>query len=288
MRFIHHLRYWPKLQGVFLRKKFANEWALYNCKDIVCSDHPSIILFTAMKAASQSVAKNIAGCCEVNGMKTIRWNHFAFNTSHEFLHRLPPEDVAKYVHIFRPQGFFYGPFNGLVSPIPEIEKYKVILSLRDPRDILVSMYFSIANSHVSPGDKKKYDRLMKSRKFAQYNSIDSFVKERVIDARNIFTAYMDECSGKPNVHLVKFEEMISDFPTWLRGILDFCELDVSEQRFAELCQEQENSRPSGKEAKNKHLRKGVAGDFKDKLQAETIEYLNSELEDVLQHFGYHV
>ena len=73
-------------------------------------------------------------------------------------------------------GYLYSVFGGMIEGIPSLEKYKVILVTRDPRDILVSDYYSIAYSHSVPSKTgNKYDKFMSKRNKAREYTIDDFV-----------------------------------------------------------------------------------------------------------------
>lgn len=82
-----------------------------------------------------------------------------------------------------------------------------------------------------------------------------------------------------------YEDMKSDFPAWLRGLLDYTELDIEEKHFQFLLRENTRRRPK-KEDIHQHLRKGKAGEHKEKLQQETIDYLNSKFVPILETFKY--
>ena len=43
--------------------------------------------------------------------------------------------------IFRPHGYCYGPIRETAWLLPDLDSYKILLMLRDPRDVLTSLFF---------------------------------------------------------------------------------------------------------------------------------------------------
>ena len=220
-------------------------------------------------------------------MTPVVIHDYAFNSNFPFLDHLSREEMQKYKHIFKSQGYLYSVFGGMIDGIKNLEDYKVILATRDPRDILVSDYFSIAYSHSVPSKGgSKHNSFISKRLAAQNATIDEYViseSERVYD---IFSRYQILLLDRyKNVHLATYEDMISNFEIWLNDLLEYCELDLSREFIQYLIEENEAKKPK-KEDITKHIRKGVAGDYKEKLQPETIQTLNNKFEPILRHYHY--
>ncbi len=119
----------------------------------------------------------------------------------------------------------------MVEGIPELKKYRVILMIRDPRDVLVSEYYSYAFSHSEPsklGDK--YVDFMRMRQKARTVTIDEYVVsecDRVcVNYERYVSLLLDRYA---HVLVTKYEEMTSDFEAWLKKILEQCEFKISDQ-----------------------------------------------------------
>jgi hypothetical protein len=285
------LRHAPPVERLVKRicqnRRFTTEWALIRGMHRNENRHPSVIHFSFNKAATQYVKSILRRCAVDHGMVPVGIHDYAFHSDFPFLDLLSAREMEKYQHIFKSEGYLYSVFGGMIEGIPHLEKYKVLLVARDPRDILVSEYYSVAYSHPAPdkaGDK--HDEFTKKRLEARRTTIDEYVMSEKDSVRSSFLRYQNLLlNTHPHVYLTSYERMVSDFNTWLRGLLDYCEFDISEGLLQSLLKENEHIRPK-QENIHKHLRKGRPGDYREKLQAETITCLDAEFAPILAAFGY--
>ena len=138
------------LREVDLKRKFSVELDLIKGQHQNYNKHPSIIHFSLNKAATQYTRRILEQCAVENGMVPVNIHGYAFHTNFPYLDHLTEEEMKKYQHIFKPNGYLYSVFGGMIEGISDLEKYKIVLMVRDFRDILVSEYYSIAFSHVAP------------------------------------------------------------------------------------------------------------------------------------------
>jgi hypothetical protein len=239
------------------------------------------------KAATQYVKSILARCAAEEGIATVDLHGYAFHTDFPYLDHLSAEEMEGYQHIFKPKGYLYSVFGGMIEGLPDLEDYLTVLMVRDPRDVLVSKYYSIAYSHSEP-DKSgnKYEEFMSQRAYAREVSIDEYVLSERDTVYSVYQRYRDLLVERfSHYYCTRYEEMIADFSDWLGALLNYCQFDVSDELFDLLVEEHEAKIPK-KEDVNKHLRKGIAGDYKNKLESRTIEILNAQFEEVLKGFGY--
>jgi hypothetical protein len=79
---------------------------------------------------------------------------------------------------FEPFGQAYGGFRDLPWPLPDSAAGRTVLLVRDPRDALTSLYFSLAYSHVPPGSSDSLKLLQAfdaRRERVRVMTIDEFV-----------------------------------------------------------------------------------------------------------------
>jgi hypothetical protein len=271
----------------YLHKNFQVEMDLINGKDRSENNHRSIIHFSMNKAATQYVRDLLRRCAAENGMVNVGIAEYAFHTSFPYLDDLSANEMNKYQHIFKPTGYLYSVFGGMIQGIENLERYLIILVIRDPRDMLVSHYYSIAYSHSVPSKRgNKYNDFIEKRRRAQRTSIDEYVIGECENVYNVYQRYIDLLlSSYPHVYVTKYEDMISDFSTWLDKLLEYCELKASSELQQSLLDESKKLKPR-KENVYQHIRKGISGDYKEKLSQETINYINSRLSFVLERFNY--
>ena len=276
------------VRRLYVHQRFKTEMELIAGKHQNKNEHPSIIHFSFNKAATQYVKSVLQRCAIENGMVPVAVHDYAFHTNFPRLHYLPAEDVAKYHYIFKQRGYLYSVFEGMIEGIPHLEDYKVVLFARDPRDLLVSGYYSIAYSHTEPSKSgSKYEAFMKRRRRARGLTIDEYVVAESDNVYGQFSRYQRLLLERhPNVHLTTYERMVSDFEGWLKDLVSYCELPLDRSLFESLVRENERLIPN-KENIHNHLRKGQPGDYRRKLKAETIEYLDEKFAPILPRFGYH-
>jgi hypothetical protein len=275
------------LREMRLRRRFRVELDLIKGEHRNTNENPSIIHFSVNKAATQYVKEILSRCASEIGMTHVSFHDYAFVSDFPFLDHLSVSEMQKYQHIFKPNGYLYSVFGGMIEGIPGLDKYRVVLMVRDPRDVLTSDYYSIAYSHPEPykwGNKHK--DFIDKRRNARSSTIDKYVVAESDSTFDIYQRYKMLLMDKyPNVYRTKYEDMTSDFSVWLQSLLDYCALRISNDLFHWLLEENKYLHPR-KEDVYKHIRKGEPGDYQQKLAQETIFYLNSRYSSILDSFGY--
>lgn len=270
-----------------VKKKFITEIRLLQGRNLSKSAHPSIIHFSLNKSATTYVKHLLKICCEEQGMTTVRMHDYAFASKFPYFDRLSIEELQQYQHVFKPTGYLYTAFGGLVQGINNLDQYRVVLMTRDPRDILVSAYYSISYSHEEPTSfSSKNEEFYGVRSQARQQTIDEYVLNSWEKINEILQTYRDRLLEKyPHVYLTRYEDMVDDFENWFINLLEACQLDISEALKDQIIQKHYASRPKV-EDKQAHVRKGVSGDYKNKLKDETISFLDEKLADMLAYYQY--
>lgn len=195
---------------------------------------------------------------------------------------------------FSSVGHIYGPIRlsaGANSPAArvltqtateEFVKDKIALFLiRDPRDILVSRFFSFGFSHSQSSVPEIAVRQRAQRERFLALGVDGYAKKFAPTVRQNFelaARLSDACDR----HVVlKFEDMVGDFDRFKADFTRY--IDVSEPVLKEIF---DRTRPPENEDVSSHKRSGKAGGYKTKLASETVDTINVELAGVLDHFGY--
>lgn len=168
-----------------------------------------------------------------------------------------------------------------------------IFQIRDPRDCLVSEYFSFGYTHhIGQHWSKEQQEIVRSY------DINEYARKRMTEKITITIPYPDkiknviEFSKLDNVIVVKYEEMVTDFPNWVRKVTK--PFNLHENRIKQLITKfgpefqniKELTPDQIKRGAKRHTRKMYPGDYLDKLDPETIEYVNQMMADYLTHFGY--
>jgi hypothetical protein len=156
----------------------------------------------------------------------------------------------------------------------------VIVQLRDPRDLLTSMFYSFAYSHPEihdAGSKIKEEFLN-----SDVNAMALKYGPQYL--QHSFKPYMDLLKSDKRILFVKYEEMVTSFDTWLGKICNHLGANLSaEERkqitsLADFKVDRENI--------NSHKRSVQPGNHKKHLSQETIARLDNIFADVNSFYGY--
>jgi hypothetical protein len=257
--------------------------------------HPprNIIAYTTHKAGSMVLHRVLKDICELN-----RIRYYSPNDRRAML---PLDRIfAGHDFIAKKRGCF-GPIRFFI-PTKALNEASVILHLRDPRDVLVSMFYSYCYMHAGEieaqtGYRKEVadagiDRFvldMVSERFYDYRGdygIGSRYKKDVGTVLDRYERYLTELLNRPNTMVVSYEEMVLSFPAWLKKITRAFELVDPEETRAVVAARHANSVAAGEEDVWSHKRKVTPGDHREKLQSETIRRLDQVLAPVLDKLGY--
>lgn len=277
----------PILKQYVLNQQFRTERQLISKTHRTTCSHASILHFSVNRAATQYVKTILRRCAAANGLTNVGLHDYAFHSDFPYLNRLTMKEMEGYAHLFKPQGYNYSVFGGMIEGIPELEKFRTILMIRDPRDVLVSGYYAVAFSHFLPGQADKKRQFMSLRNQAKEIDIDTYVRQNCQHTFEIFDRYQKHLVHQyPTVYLTRFEDMVLDFSGWLSALLEYCQLDISDRLYQTLVSENMHLTPHTENIQ-RHLRKGAIGDYREKLSLETIEYINAQYQDTLKFFKYH-
>ncbi|HEY8697281.1 MAG TPA: hypothetical protein VIM02_06655 [Rhizomicrobium sp.] len=157
---------------------------------------------------------------------------------------------------------------------------RTFLLIRDPRDMIVSHYFSIKYSHTTAG--LGVDHVLRERQRLQTIDIDSWAMTQIRRIKREFLRY--EALNGTALKVCRYEDVILDKVKLLDDLCSQFGLDVSQadkKRIALAI----DRRPE-REDIYAHIRQVVPGDHRRKLKPSTIELLNHGLADILCKYDY--
>jgi len=248
---------------------------------LIRKNNKSIMFFTTHKAASMFIVKIAEELSYLGG-----FHYYSVNR-----HNLDEKDPNSW----KDNNCCYAPLRRLLPSIDPaiLGNYNNILHLRDPRDVLVSQFFSLAYSH--PCAKGKFNPTDEQRKKWIQRGIDGFIMHEGINKKTRaewfllkYEMYCKYLLNKPNVIFVKYENMIVDFKNWLNKIITPFNIHNSEKVVGYLAEKHRNAFKIKRENIMRHRRKIIPGDYKEKLKPETIKELNLMFKDILQKLDYEI
>ena len=244
----------------------------------------SVILYTVHKAGSTFVNGLLAQICRRLDIEHHTENDARYNMLNSTM------SWQKYLERNVETGCF-GPIRAAANlPIfpDNLDDHSILLHLRDPRDVVTSMYFSKAFSHrIQQG---VFEITPDQREQLREQGIDRFVIRSAQRLRPKYDKLYEKLNGRPNVTIVHYEDMVLNFPAWLDQVLNVFEsIRVPAQKARNLLLPQAVRRMGLKhhllrtnrsafdvseENVYSHKRKVTPGDHRDKLEPATIAELN--------------
>jgi hypothetical protein len=197
---------------------------------------------------------------------------------------LPATEITNAAEIIFPHGYCYRSFRAFPPYLQsfDIAANRKVLLIRDPRDILVSRYFSAKLSHPVPEAGEARSRLLSQRAHASRMTVDAYCLSMIDFVRNEYESYRPLLSTEMRVY--RYEDVIFEKERWLADMLSYFEVELPAETIAEIARVND-IRPR-KERPMKHIRQVKPGNFRRHLSRRTIETLNRELADILEEFGY--
>jgi hypothetical protein len=187
-------------------------------------------------------------------------------------------------------GNLYGGFRHMPEAFLESPRFvegPKVLMVRDPRDALVSLYFSNARTHPIPqplpGAREVTDQMQRQREEALASDIDTYVVDRAGGMRGAMLAYAPICEW-PTLTVVKYEDYVFRKDELLDLLADRFGLQAPEL-LKEKILAWADVRPTVEDPTS-FIRKVTPGDHVEKLRPETIATLNETLAPALEQFGY--
>jgi hypothetical protein len=189
-------------------------------------------------------------------------------------------------------GNVYVGFRNFPTPLqslPAFQEAKKVFMFRDPRDALVSQYFSDAYSHMLPAKTTEQGRkgaaeFEKKRQEALASEIDEYVLKHARGMGQTMLAYAPMLDD-PGCLQLRYEEYIFQKRRLIHKTLRHFEWTALPGQ-VDAVLDQVDEVPTTEE-KTRFIRRVIPGDHRNKLRAETIARLNSILRECMQVFDYY-
>lgn len=181
-------------------------------------------------------------------------------------------------------GFRYFPLI-IEDRLDYFKSCKSVILVRDPRDTLVSEFFSYGGAsvtHVAPDAENPNG--FKSRFVNQAGmGIDDYVRWSAYDLYVKLAGYRGALSSG-NVKLFRYEDIIFEKQKFISDIFSHYTLDVDPAVLKSVAEDFDFV-PANEDS-SKHIRKAIPGDYREKLRPETIGWLNDFFSGIGAEFGY--
>jgi hypothetical protein len=192
------------------------------------------------------------------------------------------------------------PIRTIVSPlyityesyrsIPTNGPSRAIYVMRDPRDLIVSNYFSLRYSHVPIGailsTREHLEKLDESAGLHQmiewYQSLGGFAG---------MLSWAQAAARDPDILVIQFETLtgMHSKDEWAR-IFSFFDIHMPPEVLQAVLEdhsfEAKAGRKQGQEDKSSHYRKGIAGDWKNHFNEQILPYFKEVTGDLVVRLKY--
>ena len=238
-------------------------------------DLVSAYVFAFARSGSTLLNNMIASYCRQIGIPTFS----LFNTA--FDQGVPTQDIQEDASIlFKKSGFIYTGFRHFPAFDLDVSGAPAIWLTRDPRDMLVSQYYSVITSHVIPEGLVFFKQ---NRLEARKIDINQYAIEKAMVFARQFRRYQTMLADS-DLTVYRYEDVIYDKKKWLGNLIS--KLGLKHDRALVTAIANQFDIVPDKENKEKHIRQVHPGNHTKKLTAKTINELNILLSDFLKYFDY--
>ncbi len=244
---------------------------------------PTVYAFSLPKAGSVLLDSIVHALSDHVGVTYVSLMGKFFNMG------LAEKDVPETTSgVFADYGYCFGGFRAYPKTfeIPNLSMRESILLVRDPRDMVVSHYFSMRSSHPNPGKALTTSRTsLPRRDKALVMSADAYALGLADYYVRQFDRYIDIIdANRERFTLFRYEDIIFNKRSWVADICNAYDWDVAPRVINKIADKNDIVPRAENEAK--HVRQVTPGDGVRKLRQETIETLNDLFAKQLDYFGY--
>lgn len=177
--------------------------------------------------------------------------------------------------------------------LPKPQPHRAFCVTRDPRDIVVSWYFSVRYSHTVRGRTKILSDIRRELDTLSLSDGLLLAIHRLEDS-GLFDAQRSWSEPDPDdreILMVRYEDLTGpgQFDTFSQ-VFAHCDIRLPANVLAELLTahsfERMSGRSRGDENKFSHLRKGVAGDWRNYIEGEVAAEFVTVTQDLVEQLGY--
>jgi hypothetical protein len=166
---------------------------------------------------------------------------------------------------------------------------KIFVVIRDLRDALVSLYFSLKVSHaIISNNVAEGHRKLNELDFEE-GFLYLFGKNNGENMANMQRSWLPICE-KGEALLMRYEDMIADEMGEFKKIINHCEISVPSRKLSEIVSRHSfisrAGRRPGEEDVVSHYRKGIAGDWENHFTDRIKEEFKLKFGQLLIDTGY--
>lgn len=157
--------------------------------------------------------------------------------------------------------------------------------IRDPRDALVSGYWSWRDSH-----RDNNELILRVREQLQQLPFEEGLMLMVDYTTSLWQLQDWSLPDPPQVLTVRYEDMVADTSAQIAGILQHLDITMSPDQRAAMVERHSftaiTGRTAGEERQGHHFRKGVAGDWRTVFTERVRNHFEARHGEQMRRLGY--
>lgn len=259
-----------------------------NCASEYLNKPDSCLFYTTHKCASSFAVKILKLFQTKNGLKVRNYHTAILSMGDRIDCNAPCKNFIEesYSCLFKRRGEIYGPLRTNID-FPGRENFKHVFFLRDPRDVLISGYYSFGFTHRKPLGKGRKDNFRRLREEVLSMSIDEYALSRAESwITPLYDGYKKLLETSSSYLFLKYENFSEDPQRFIESIEDYIGIEAyqkDKEKIAHIA-----APIQANEDRSSHKRSGKSRQFKEELKNETVEELNLKLKPVLEYWGFDV
>lgn len=176
------------------------------------------------------------------------------------------------------------------SRMPKPGHYKAFFVMRDPRDIVISSYFSSKVSHVPMGNILQRRKVLNS--LSQEEGIMYMINyHQEFGLFDALRSWSEVPKNHPDVLKVRYEDLIGSHQYQMfQEIFKHCDIRIPDHVLKGLLQDYSfkrlSGRKTGEEDKKSHYRKGRPGDWQNYFSNRIYSIFKDVTGDLTERLGY--
>ncbi|MGR3607727.1 MAG: sulfotransferase domain-containing protein [Sulfitobacter sp.] len=252
--------------------------------DFSAIDLPALVCFGIRKSGSTMLHKIVNQMAELHGKSFVDIPGVMFSNGLTVSDWKRDERVGE---VFVGGNLYTGfrAFPAIFGKMPTYRQARKVFMFRDPRDALVSQYFSDAYSHKIPvRESRGRDLFLAKREEALNTDINEWVLIKSPALRQTFMEYVPVLNDNSCLKL-RYEDYVFQKKRLIFHIAGQFNWEISDDN-AETILASIDYVPAVEDDK-RFVRKAIPGDHRDKLDKATIRKLNHRLGSALKEYDYY-
>jgi hypothetical protein len=180
---------------------------------------------------------------------------------------------------------YFGPFRGpYIRKMRGLERLRLVAQVRDPRDCIVSLYYSLKYSHPAPALGPARETYERNMDYIESANLDNFVRRQARQYAVRMQVLQTVLRRTQKNLLLHYESMVSAPLEWLSLLCTFLQVDLP-PRLADWVSREMCTKDLLEDV-SRHKRQVLPGDFRRKLSVSMQDELTSMLRPHLDAFDY--